>query len=153
MSSDGGSLLFKAIRSEITLSADEKRALRVFARELSHTVIEGRTFCCVITDDKELHRLNREFLHHDYPTDVLSFPQLESNGQLGELAISIERARAQADEFGHSLVDELRILMLHGVLHLAGFDHERDLGEMARTEHRLRRTLGLPAGLIARARR
>jgi probable rRNA maturation factor len=153
MSPDGSSFVFKAIPSPITLSADEKRTLRVFARRLSETVTEGRTFCCVITDDKELQRLNREFLHHDYPTDVLAFPQLKPNGEAGELAISIQRARAQADEFGHSLIDELRVLILHGALHLAGFDHERDNGEMARTEHKLRKTLGLPTGLIARARR
>jgi len=153
MSFDGSSLLFKSIPLQFTLSVDEKRALRVFAHELSQTITKSGTFCCVITDDKELQRLNREFLHHDYPTDVLSFPQLEPNGEVGELAISIERARAQSDEFGHSLIDELRVLMLHGVLHLAGFDHERDNGEMARTEHVLRKKLGLPSGLIARARR
>ena len=61
------------------------------------------------------------------------------------------RARAQASEYGHSIEDELRILMLHGVLHLKGMDHESDSGEMARAERRWRKKLGLPGGLIERA--
>jgi probable rRNA maturation factor len=73
-----------------------------------------------------------------------------ASGLLGELAISLDRARAQAAEHGHSLDDELRILMLHGALHLAGFDHEHDHGEMARAESRWRKRLGLPNGLIQR---
>ena len=76
-----------------------------------------------MTSDEELRRLNREFLNHDYPTDVLSFPAAEEGGELGELAISIERADAQARHYEHALLDELRVLMLHGVLHLRGMDH------------------------------
>jgi len=95
-----------------------------------------------------LRRLNREFRGKDYPTDVLSFPG--SDGHLGDLAISAARARAQAREFGHTTEDELRILMLHGVLHLMGMDHEADNGRMARAERRWRRELGLPNGLIER---
>jgi probable rRNA maturation factor len=70
---------------------------------------------------------------------------------LGDIAISLQRARAQAREWGHSLEDEIRILMLHGVLHLRGMDHHGDSGQMARTETRWRRKLGLPKGLIERA--
>ena len=77
--------------------------------------------------------------------------QAESLAPLGELAISLDRARAQAAEHGHTLDDELRILMLHGALHLAGFDHEHDQGEMARAESRWRKRLGLPNGLIERS--
>jgi probable rRNA maturation factor len=69
---------------------------------------------------------------------------------LGDIAISLQRARAQARRWGHSIEDEIRILMLHGVLHLRGMDHDGDSGEMARTETRWRRKLGLPAGLIER---
>jgi probable rRNA maturation factor len=127
--------------------------LRDFAGQLSTRIAPGRPFCCLITNDKELHRLNREFLNHDYPTDVLSFPSAERFGEMGEMAISIERAEAQAREHEHSLLDELRVLMLHGALHLSGMDHERDGGKMARVERKLRGELGLPDNLIARSRK
>jgi len=122
--------------------------LRRFARKLQREVARGGRFDCLVTGDAELRRLNREFRGKDYPTDVLSFPG--SDGHLGDLAISAARARAQAREFGHTTEDELRILMLHGVLHLMGMDHEADNGRMARAERRWRRELGLPNGLIER---
>ena len=71
-------------------------------------------------------------------------------GLAGDLAISLETAARQAARFGHSLRDEVRVLLLHGVLHLAGFDHETDAGEMAAREAELRRELGLETSLIAR---
>jgi probable rRNA maturation factor len=94
-----------------------------------------------------LRRLNRTFRGKDYATDVLSFPSED----MPELAISFDRAAAQASELGHSVEEELRILMLHGLLHLAGMDHETDAGSMARAETRWRKRLGLPSGLIERA--
>ncbi len=115
-------------------------------------VAGGRPFCCLLTDDRELRRLNRQFLGKDYPTDVLSFPEPGPDGFLGEMAISVERAREQAAEFGHRLDEEIRILMLHGLLHLMGMDHANDRGRMARAETRWSKRLGLPAGLIERAR-
>ena len=118
-----------------------------FARDLSRAVAAGRPFDCLITGDAELHRLNRTFLGNDYPTDVLSFPNA---GVPGEIAISAELAAAQAQSFGHSLLDEIRILMLHGLLHLSGMDHEKDRGEMARAEAHWRSKFGLPQTLIAR---
>lgn len=153
MSSDGSLLVFRSVPSHLQLGTADKRALRNFARGLSERVGQSRAFCCLVTSDEELRRLNREFLNHDYPTDVLSFPAAEEGGELGELAISIERADAQARHYEHALLDELRVLMLHGVLHLRGMDHERDRGEMARAERKLRKELGLPNGLIARARK
>jgi probable rRNA maturation factor len=69
---------------------------------------------------------------------------------LGDIAISLARARAQAREFGHAIEQEVQILMLHGVLHLMGHDHETDSGAMARAEKRWRAKLGLPNGLIER---
>lgn len=109
-------------------------------------------FLCLITDDSELRQLNRCFLGHDFPTDVLSFPAGSTFEGLGEIAISLERAQAQADEFGHSCLDEVRVLLLHGVLHLSGFDHESDRGEMARAERKWRAYFGLPPTLIARGK-
>ena len=101
-------------------------------------VAKGGRFDCLITGDAELRRLNREFRGKDYATDVLSFPAARRPAILGDLAISAARARAQAREFGHTTEDEIRILMLHGVLHLLGMDHETDGGRMARAEKRWR---------------
>jgi len=136
--------------------------LEEFARALRRRVTGGREFQCLITGDAEMQRLNREFRRKDYPTDVLSFPsgppahkRKKQAGtpillSLGDIAISVDRARAQAREFGHPVDDEICILMLHGVLHLVGMDHERDAGSMARAEAEWRRKLRLPSALIER---
>jgi probable rRNA maturation factor len=129
-----------------------RRRLAASAREIRQTVAGGRAFVCLITDDRELRRLNRQFLGNDEPTDVLSFPEPGPDGFLGEMAISVDRAREQARACGHSLDDEVRILMLHGLLHLLGMDHAADRGRMARAEKRWRKKLGLPPGLIERVR-
>lgn len=131
-------------------------ALTRFARKLAREVGRGREFHVLITGDAELRRLNRQFRGKDAPTDVLSFPAGPAlagvvNG-LGDVAISAARARAQAREFGHGTEEEIRVLMLHGVLHLLGLDHENDTGRMARAEKRWRREFKLPDGLIERVR-
>jgi probable rRNA maturation factor len=138
------SLLFRHPSSRV-----RRGPLREFLNEIGRRVGHGCALSCLITTDRELRALNRRFLGHDFATDVLSFPS--ANGEPGELAISLDRAREQAAQYGHPLETELRILMLHGVLHLAGMDHEADSGEMARAEARWRRRLGLPAGLIERS--
>jgi probable rRNA maturation factor len=148
MSEPHSSLIFQRAPKELS-----RRALKDFVCRLEHEVAGGGHFNCLLTGDEELQRLNREFLNHDYPTDVLSFPSPGPDGFLGEMAISVDRAREQAQAFGHSLEHEIEILMLHGVLHLTGMDHERDRGRMARAERSRRRELGLPAGLIERRRR
>lgn len=129
-----------------------RRDLRAYAARLADEVAGGKTFCCLIAGDDELRRLNRDFLGADYATDVLSFPASAPGGSLGDIAISLDRARGQAREHGHSTADEIRILMLHGLLHLLGMDHEKDGGCMRRVERQWRRRLELPAGLIERAR-
>ena len=114
--------------------------------------IEGEVHV-LLAGDATLRRLNRQFRGKNVATDVLSFPAVESGaGVAGDLAISLETAARQAKQFGHSLRDEVRVLLLHGVLHLAGFDHERDAGEMAAREAELRRELRVETGLIARAK-
>jgi probable rRNA maturation factor len=128
-----------------------KRGLETFACELSLQLAGGRVFTCLLAGDRTLQRLNREYLGHDHATDVLSFPSTGGNF-LGDLAISIDRAEAQAREFNHALLDELRILRLHGVLHLLGYDHATDRGKMARAEQKWRGVFQLPCGLIERAR-
>lgn len=131
---------------------DERAALRDFAEVLAERVLEGRQYGCLFSDDAHLRQLNRDFLHKDEPTDVLSFPSGEAE-HVGEMAISLERAAAQASDYGHSMLEELQVLMLHGVLHLKGMDHETDKGQMRRLETKWRKELGLPGGLIERVRR
>jgi len=99
-----------------------------------------------------MQRLNREFRKKDHATDVLSFPSAQTLGFLGDIAISFQHAQRQAAEYGHTVDKEIEILMLHGVLHLLGMDHEKDRGQMARTENKWRKALGLPRGLIGRVR-
>ncbi|MDQ6679079.1 MAG: rRNA maturation RNase YbeY [Acidobacteriota bacterium] len=124
----------------------DRNKLEAFAARLKQAVAPALDFHCLITTDAELRRLNAQFLGKNYPTDVLSFP--ESN----DIAISYPRAEAQAREFGHRTEEEIRVLILHGVLHLLGMDHETDGGLMARAEGKWRAKLGLPSSLIARSR-
>ncbi|HWF07523.1 MAG TPA: rRNA maturation RNase YbeY [Bryobacteraceae bacterium] len=126
------------------------KSLESFAALLRARVARGREFHCRITGDADLRRWNAQFRGKESATDVLSFPS-DDPASLGDIAISAQRARAQAYEWGHSIEQEIRILMLHGVLHLLGMDHESDAGQMRRTEVRWRRELGLPSGLIERA--
>jgi probable rRNA maturation factor len=100
----------------------------------------------LISNNQRLRDLNRRFRRKNKPTDVLSFPCPAG----GDIAISVQIACENAARYGHSLADELRILVLHGMLHLAGYDHESDNGRMAHAEARLRARLKLPASLIDR---
>jgi len=143
-----------------TPSRLRRTPLHRFAWRLMAEVTGGRAFACLLTGDDEVRALNRTWRGKDEPTDVLSFPaaplppglaQILPAAGLGELAISCQRARLQAGENGHTLEEEIAILMLHGVLHLMGMDHETDNGRMRRAETRWRRKLGLPAGLIERS--
>src|ERR1041385_7969333 len=100
----------------------------------------------LIASIKRLRELNRRFRRKNKPTDVLSFPRPSG----GDIAISAQIAGENAQRDGHNLATELKILVLHGMLHLAGHDHESDNGRMARLESRLRSQLNLPASLIDR---
>jgi probable rRNA maturation factor len=106
----------------------------------------------LLAGDRTLRRLNRGYRGKDKATDVLSFPAAAelAGDHGGDLAISLDTAKRQAEEHGHSLRDEVRVLLLHGLLHLSGMDHETDRGEMAERESELRAKLRLPNGLIAR---
>jgi probable rRNA maturation factor len=106
----------------------------------------------LLTSDAAIKRLNKQFRAKNKPTDILSFPAGEGAPYAGDLAISLETAARQAAEQGHDLRTELKILLLHGLLHLDGEDHETDDGEMAERELDLRHQLKLPSGLIERAR-
>jgi probable rRNA maturation factor len=128
------------------------RSLARFLGEAQLAVRHRGQVSVLLTTDAKIRRLNRQFRGQNKVTDVLSFPAPEVVAQevAGDLAISVPTARRQAREQRHALAIELKVLILHGLLHLAGYDHERDDGKMARRERRLREQLGLPKGLIER---
>jgi probable rRNA maturation factor len=104
-----------------------------------------------LVSDRRVRALHRRFLADNRVTDVLSFPSGDDS-YLGDVVIAVGVARRQARAAGHPVGTELRVLALHGLLHLLGYDHERDEGQMARLERRLRRRAGLREGLLERAR-
>ena len=110
----------------------------------------------LVTTSSAMRSLNLQFRGKNKATDVLSFPaaSIAAKGKkafAGEIAISAEIAAQSAARLGHSVALEIKILVLHGILHLAGFDHERDNGEMARKEAKCRRALRLPVSLTERS--
>lgn len=123
-----------------------------FLERLAAEVAGGREFAVVISNDAALRRANGEYRGKRAATDVLSFPDDEDE-RLGDLLISAQRAERQAREQGHGVDEELRILTLHGLLHLLGYDHETDEGEMAFIETKWRRKFRLKAGLIERVQK
>ena len=129
-------------------------ALASFLRRASKAVGLSGDVNVLLTANQHMRRLNQQFRQVNRPTDVLSFPShqpiVSEKECAGDVAISIEIAKDNAQRLGHSLQDEIKILILHGILHLAGYDHESDDGEMAHLEDRLRRRLGLPTALISR---
>lgn len=127
------------------------RGLAAWLRRVAPVAARGRVAIALVADAR-IRALNRQFRGIDRSTDVLSFPAA-APGELGDIAIARGVAARQARRAGHGVAAELRVLALHGLLHLLGYDHETDDGRMARVEARLRRRGGLPTGLIERARR
>ena len=126
-------------------------SLARFVARARHAARLKKTANVLVTTSRELQRFNRRFRGKNEATDVLSFPaSLGIADFAGDVAISAEIAARNAAELGHTPAEEIKILALHGILHLAGYDHEKDHGEMARKEERLRKVLGLPGGLIKR---
>ena len=131
-------------------------AARTLARFLSQAQAAVRLrgeVTVLLTTDAAMRKLNRKFRGKNKATDVLSFPAdgIGAEAIAGDLAISVPTALSQAIEQKHSLSTEIKVLILHGLLHLAGHDHEADEGKMARHERLLRKRLGRPQGLIERA--
>ncbi len=124
---------------------------RFVARARRAVGLKG-TVNVLLTTSAEMKSLNRRFRGNDKPTDVLSFPAEPGVGgkNAGEIAISAEIAAKNARSLGRSPAEEIKILALHGILHLRGYDHECDNGQMARREKHLRVKLRLPLGLIER---
>jgi probable rRNA maturation factor len=133
------------------------RTLARFLAEAQAAVRLKGEVSVLLTTDANIRRLNRQFRGKNKATDVLSFPAdpipglKAAEAQAGDLAISVPTALKQAIEQGHPLATEIKVLILHGLLHLAGYDHEADEGQMARRERLLRGKLKLPQGLIERA--
>jgi probable rRNA maturation factor len=150
---------------------NRQRTLRVPVRQLEAFLARAarklrlplRSFTVCLVSSAEIARWNRAYRHKDGPTDVLSFPAeaepprrarskrrissgrtlASSNSYLGDIAIAPAIAQRNARRFGRTFPQEMRILILHGMLHLMGYDHETDTGQMDRRERRLRRELGL----------
>lgn len=148
-----GSILFSA-----RMIINRQRRVRVPLRQLEEFLRRVKQTLCLpaqqdlticLVSGAEMARLNRAFRGKHAPTDVLSFPgeaaagRMPRDSYLGDIAICPETARHNARRLGRALPDELRILVLHGVLHLLGYDHETDAGQMDRLEHRLRQRLSL----------
>ena len=131
------------------------RGLGKWLGETAPAGARGEVTVALVSDGR-MRALNRSYRGKDYATDVLSFPATASRGAtgyptyLGDIVIATGVAERQADDAGHSVGTELRILALHGLLHLLGYDHETDDGQMARVERKLRRRAGLAEGLIER---
>ena len=127
--------------------AVDEGELRAFAARLSRALrLSPQNFTVALVSDRRSTALNRRYRRRPQPTDVLSFAVNGSsarNGNLGDVVISVETVRRNARRYRHSLGEELKFLMVHGVLHLLGYDHETDRGQMNRREHTLRRRLGL----------
>lgn len=138
-------------------------ALRAFLKRAQKALPLAGEVSVLLASDTAVRKLNREFRGLDHATDVLSFPAAQdpenksrtnaAHWIAGDLAISIDTASRQAKRFRHSLMIELKVLLLHGLLHLAGYDHETDNGEMREKEEQLRRRFRLPSALIERTLR
>ena len=127
------------------------RALAGFALKARRAAGLRGAISILITGNSSMRSLNSCFRGKSRPTDVLSFPAAASaNGFVGDIAISLDIAERNARLLGHSVADEIRILILHGMLHLAGYDHENDQGEMGKKEIALRKRFALASGLIER---
>lgn len=122
-----------------------RKVWKTLQRTPDVNIPEDTELSLVFLNNRRMQWYNAQYRKKDYPTDVLSFPvneiTVEHNHYLGDILVSVEKAAAQAREKGHNLNRELEILLLHGVLHLLGYDHEVDAGEMDHLEARLRRKL------------
>lgn len=147
--------------SRAVASAEQTAAIRGLASwlvRIAPAAARGEV-CIALVSDARMKALNRQFRGKDRVTDVLSFPAEPASasaapaaaGFLGDIVIASGVAKKQAKDAGHGVNIEIRVLALHGLLHLLGFDHDTDDGKMARVEARLRRKAGLPEGLIERA--
>ncbi len=149
------------LRSEVLLLNRQRTvqadwgSVRAFLDSLRENV-SGLPFSVSLVSDRSIRRYNKRFRGHDEATDVLSFPA-DGGGQesnyLGDIVISVETALEDAATYDISLEEEIKMLALHGVLHMMGYDHETDQGQMARAERLWGKRFGLAASLTARSRK
>lgn len=132
--------MFANRQRRVSVDEDDLSAFFVHLRRVLR--LPPESFSAVLVSDRRIQELNRRYRKRSAVTDVLSF-SLRENGYLGEVVISAPTARRQARHYRHRVEEEVKLLLLHGVLHLLGYDHETDRGQMARREHTLRRRLGL----------
>ncbi len=160
---DGGSLILNRQRQYVLDLPGLRRYVASVRRGLR---LGRRDFNICLMNDRQIQRLNAAYRDKAYPTDVLSFPwvppgdrgakavaEREFGDFLGDIVISVDTARRNALGEGHSTLNEIRWLILHGALHLLGYDHERDNGEMVRLELSLRERLGIAVAHAPRRRR
>ena len=123
----------------------DTEAWEAFAERAADAIGHGSSSATIaFVSDKTIRELNRQFRDVDRPTDVLSFPADDTDdSNLGDIAISVDTASAQAKENGLKFDEEVGQLILHGLLHLCGYDHETDNGEMNKLELRLRKKLAI----------
>ena len=139
------------VTAEHPASAWPVRVLRKAARAFLEALAPGAELSIVVTTDRRIRKLNREWRGKDKATDVLSFEQDPKTGLLGDVVVSLDTARRQAREGGRPLSEELERLLAHGLLHLLGHDHEKpaDARKMAQAEVELLGTVGLVGEALA----
>jgi rRNA maturation RNase YbeY len=141
--------MIEVVNRQRRITIDEERWRQLAERSLKKIGVEDKGATVAFVSDRAMRELNRRWRGKRGTTDVLSFPveqevweQVEGK-TLGDVVISVEQAARQAEENGLTLDEEIAQLILHGLLHLCGYDHERDEGEMNALELRLRRRLGI----------
>ena len=104
----------------------------------------------LLTNNEEIQQINRDYRNIDKPTDVLSFPYDNFSPFLGSVVISIDKTKEESKKLGHSILEEIKLLFIHGILHIMGYDHEVDNGEMRQKEEEVIKYFKLPKSLIVR---
>ncbi|HEV2834494.1 MAG TPA: rRNA maturation RNase YbeY [Pyrinomonadaceae bacterium] len=135
--------MIEAVNRQRKIKIDTKAWEAFAAKALDAIGKNGSSATIAFVSDKTIRQLNGQFRGVDKATDVLSFPSDDQSPNLGDIAISVDTAATQAGETGLTFEEEVAQLILHGLLHLCGYDHETDNGEMNRLELRIRRKLGI----------
>jgi probable rRNA maturation factor len=133
---------------------DNQTNLKIKLEEIEKIAkfITNKDFELIVVDNKTIQKLNKEYRNIDKATDVLSFP-LDVSCEympIGTIIISADKVIEKANELGHSIEDEFKLLLIHGLLHLIGYDHEKDNGEMRKKEEEIIKKFSLPESLIVR---
>lgn len=136
-------------QNKVDFTAELEEAINIVVKKtFAYEDVEPRNVSVLITDNEEIHKLNLEYRQKDAPTDVLSFPLFDQDGnldedELGDIVISLERAKVQAEEYNHSLKREVAFLTAHSMLHLLGYDHENGEQEMYVKQDEILNELGI----------